>query len=564
MKFKDYLYERPNIEEAKESIEYLKKRFIEAKDLKTQIECINEFNALRNHLDSMFSLASIRHSIDTKDTFYEQEQEFCDENSPVYTNLVTEFFKEMVKSPFRPQLEKKYGAYFFQKIEVSLKAFDPIIMEDLVEENKLSTKYSKILASCSVEFQGKTCNLSQLSAYFENPKDEIRKEAQKQYWNFFQTHEQEIDRIYDEMVHVRNRMAKKMGYKNYVELAYLQLGRTDYDAKMVEGYRKQILENIVPLHQKLLERQRKRLKKDKLYYDDLPLSFLSGNATPKGDRNHLVQSAFEMYSEMSMDTKEFFEYMLDHELLDLEAKPGKEGGGYCTYLPDFKSPFIFSNFNGTSGDVDVLTHEAGHAFQVYQSKEITIPEYLWPTYEACEIHSMSMEFFAWPWMDKFFKQDAPKYRFSHLESAISFLPYGVSIDEFQHYVYEHPEATSEMRKQKYREIEKKYLPHKDYKDNTLLEKGAYWFRQSHVFTSPFYYIDYTLAQVCALQYLIRNLKSPKETWENYVELCKLGGSKSFLDLVKAVGLENPFKEGTVKKIASECEKILDGMDDMSM
>ncbi len=424
MKFEDYLYIRPSLEETQIKINDLKQKFKNANTVDIQIDCINKFNDLRNHVDSMFTLASIRHTIDTLDPFYEEEQNFCDENSPKYTDLITDFFKEMVKSKFRKELEKEFGTYLFQKIEVSLKAFDPIIMEDLIEDNKLSTKYGKLIASCKIEFQGKMCNLSQLSAYFENPNDLIRQEAQKLYWQFFQEHEDEIDDIYDSMVKVRDRMAKKMGYKNYVQLAYYQLGRTDYDSELVKGYRQQIYESVVPLHQKLIEKQRKRLNKEHLYYYDLPLLYLDGNATPNKNKDELVKAAEEMYKEMSNETNEFFDFMLEHDLLDLEAKPGKEGGGYCTFIPDFKSPFIFSNFNGTSGDVDVLTHEAGHAFQVYQSRNITIPEYLWPTYEACEIHSMSMEFFAWPWMDKFFDKQCNKYRFSHLESAIEFLPYG--------------------------------------------------------------------------------------------------------------------------------------------
>lgn len=255
--------------------------------------------------------------------------------------------------------------------------------------------------------------------------------------------------------------------------------------------------------------------------------------------------------------------MIDRELLELDAKEGKSGGGYCTYFPTFESPFIFANFNGTSGDVDVLTHEAGHAFQVYSSRH-QIPAYRWPTMEAAEIHSMSMEFLAWPWIHGFFKEDTDKYKFSHLASAVSFLPYGVAVDEFQHAIYEKPEMTPDERKQTWRDIEKKYLPFKDYDDDTFLEKGTFWYRQSHIFTAPFYYIDYTLAQVVAFQYWIKSQSNHSEAFNQYLALCKLGGSKSFLNLLKTAKLENPFNDGVISKTMKPLIKYLNSVDDSEL
>ena len=296
---------------------------------------------------------------------------------------------------------------------------------------------------------------------------------------------------------------------------------------------------------------------------DLALSFLSGNPTPKGDRAWQVERAKKMYDEMSPETSEFFNFMLDRELLELDSKPGKQGGGYCTYIPEYRSPFIFANFNGTSHDVDVLTHEAGHAFQVYQSRDL-VAEYRWPTMEAAEIHSMSMEFLAWPWIDQFFLEDTEKYKFNHLAGSVSFLPYGVLVDEFQHHIYEKPELTPDERKTLWRTLEKKYMPFKDYGDDAFLEKGTYWFRQGHIFGAPFYYIDYTLAQVCAFQYWIKHQENRKEALDSYLALCRLGGSKSFLGLLESAHLENPFKKGTVSKIVKPIKAYLDAVDDTKL
>lgn len=564
MNFNDYKYIRPNFEQIENEIKSLIKKFEDSSSKEEQIEVIDRINEIRNDFDTMYTLVSIRHSINTNDKFYEEETEFFDEKLPVYEGIIDSYLKVIVKSKFKDELTLKYGKYLFDKIEVQLKTFKPEIIDDMVVENKLTTKYGKLMASAKIMFEGETRNLSQMTPFTQSKNRGIREKAQLAVAKFLSDNENEIDSIYDELVKVRTKIAKTLGYENYVELGYARLGRTDYDSKMVANYRKQVYESLVPLSQELIERQRVRLGLDNLRYFDLGLKFLSGNATPVGKKDYLVDQANSMYSEMSPETKEFFEFMTEHNLLDLEAKEGKRGGGYCTFIANYKSPFIFSNFNGTSGDVDVLTHEAGHAFQVFQSRNITVPEYVWPTYEACEIHSMSMEFFAWPWMNLFFGDDELKYKYTHLSDALLFVPYGVTVDEFQHYVYENYEATPAERKAKWREIEKKYLPHKKYEGNDFFERGGFWFKQSHIFTSPFYYIDYTLAQVCAFQYLIRSQENREEAWDSYLKLCKLGGSKPFLELVKEAGLDNPFVDGTITKVATKVTKILEKINDKEL
>ena len=235
------------------------------------------------------------------------------------------------------------------------------------------------------------------------------------HYSFYTENGDTFDRIYDDLVKVRHEIATKLGFKNFVELGYARMNRIGYDADMVKNFRDQVRDYIVPLATKLYERQAERIGVDKLKFYDQSLNFLSGNATPKGSPEWIIENGKKMYAELSPETNEFFTYMTEKNLLDLEAKKGKETGGYCTFIDDYDSPFIFSNFNGTSGDIDVLTHEAGHAFQVYSSRNIGIPEYVWPTHEGAEIHSMSMEFFTWPWMELFFEDDTEKYKFAHLK-----------------------------------------------------------------------------------------------------------------------------------------------------
>ena len=564
MKFNDYKYEKINIDETKEKFSNLIKSFSDAENLEEQTKYMDEIIKLRNHIETMETLVSIRHSIDTTDEFYDKENEYVDEISPILFGFISEFYKALVNSKFRADLEKKYGKFLFDLAENTLKTFNEEIIPDLQEENRLSSKYSKLIASAKIQFDGEEKNLSEMVPYTQSKDRNVRIEASKKVAHFFKENKDEFDKIYDGLVKVRTTIAQKLGYKNYVELGYARLSRLEYDSEMVASYRKQVLENIVPLHTELRQRQAKRLGLDKLKFYDEPIKFNSGNADPHGDPEWILNHGKTMYNELSKETAEFFSFMTEKNLLDLLSKKGKMSGGYCTYIPEYKSPYIFANFNGTSHDVDVLTHEAGHAFQVYQSRGYEIPEYLWPTYEACEIHSMSMEFLTWPWMDLFFENDAKKYKFIHLSEALLFIPYGVTVDEFQHWVYENPNATPDDRRAKWLEIEKKYLPTRDYGEVDDLKEGIFWFRQGHIFNSPFYYIDYTLAQVCAFQFWIKSQENREKAWDEYLALCKLGGSKPFFELMKAANLKNPFEQGTIASVIPKIREFLESIDDMKL
>ena len=564
MNFNDYKYERIDIDAVKKQFEELIGSFSKADSAEKQCEIMDKVINLRNHIDTMITLVSIRHSINTADDFYDKENDYCDEISPLLYGFTTDFYKALVTSKFRKELEDKYGKFLFDQAECSLKTFNEEVIPQLQEENKLSSKYDKLIASAKIPFDGEERTLSQMAPYTQSKDRNIRKDAAKKVAEFFSANKHEFDEIYDKLVKVRTEIAHKLGFKNYVELAYARLRRLDYNAQDVAGYRKQVLENIVPLHSELRERQAKRLGIDKLKFYDEPIKFNSGNADPHGDPEWILNHGKTMYRELSKETDEFFTFMTENNLLDLLSKKGKNSGGYCTYIPDYKSPFIFANFNGTAHDIDVLTHEAGHAFQVYESRGYEVPEYLWPSYEACEIHSMSMEFLTWPWMGLYFENDEDKYKFIHLSEALLFIPYGVTVDEFQHWVYENPEATPEERRNKWLETERKYLPTRDYGEIDELKEGIFWFRQGHIFGTPFYYIDYTLAQVCAFQFWIKSRENREKAWEEYLNLCRLGGSKSFFELMKAANLKNPFNEGTIASVIPKIREFLDSIDDMKM
>ncbi|HEY2420314.1 MAG TPA: M3 family oligoendopeptidase [Neobacillus sp.] len=564
MSFETYTYQRPDLEEVKANFHVAIENFKNARSVEEQINAMQEVNKLRNGLSTMLNLCSIRHSIDTNDEFYKAEQDYMDEIEPEIEGLVTKYYQALVDSKFQSELKEKWGKQLFSLAEGQLKTFKPEIVPLLQQENRLSSEYTKLIASAKIDFEGEERTLAQLEPFTQVADRAMRKKANEAKFGFLAEHEEELDRLYDELVKVRTEIAQTLGYKNFVELGYYRMMRTDYNADMVAKFRQQVKDFIVPIASKLKVRQQGRIGVEQLKYFDENFIFKTGNAAPKGSPEWIINNGQKMYEDLSEETGAFFSFMQENNLMDLVAKKGKAGGGYCTYIEDYKAPFIFSNFNGTSGDIDVLTHEAGHAFQVFSSRHFEIPEYYWPTYEACEIHSMSMEFFTWPWMDLFFKEDTDKYKFSHLSDALLFLPYGVSVDEFQHWVYENPEATPRERKLQWREIEKKYLPHKDYDGNVYLEGGGFWQRQGHIYNSPFYYIDYTLAQICAFQFWKRSREDHKEAWADYVNLCKLGGSMSFTKLVEKANLISPFEEGCVQSVVGEIETWLNSVEDKKL
>jgi len=556
MKFSQMPYERPNIEELQKMGADLLGLLEEAKSAQDHLNAHKAFTALKIKVSDMSTLAHIRNTMNTEDPFYEQERAFMDENMPLLEEMQYRFYKAFIASPFRAELEKSLGSLLFRNAELELKAFDPVIIPELQEENKLVSQYRKLLASAQLEFQGQVLNLSQLVPYMESPDRDIRKGAFAKRTEFFMANEKELDEIYDRLVKVRHQMAKKLGLRNFVELGYIRMGRNCYGPGEVARFRDQVKRHLVPITIKLREEQRERLGLERLTYIDIPLYFKDGNPKPEGAPEEIFEAGIKMYDMLSPEASEFFRFMMENELMDVLSRKAKAPGGYMTYIYAYESPFIFANFNGTSGDVDVLTHECGHAFNGYLSKGMEILEYKFPTLDACEVHSMSMEFFTMPWMKLFFGDRTEEYRYLHLASALLFIPYGCLVDEFQHVVYENPDMTPKERKEAWLRLEREYQPYLDYEDDPFFGRGGTWQKQGHIYNSPFYYIDYCLAQICALQFRSLMARDYMDAWDKYVSFSRKAGTMTFVDLLKSTGLKTPFDDRLVEEVASDSMKAL--------
>ena len=557
MKFSQMPYERPDITKVTAEGEAIVSAVKNAENAPEVLAQYETYKKTSKNMSTLGSLVFIRHSLDTKDGFYDTENDYFNENSPYLQKLGMDYCREMVNSPYRKELEKEFGEKWFLDAELSLKGFDEKIIEEMQKENALCSTYDKLLASASLDFNGKKVNLSQLRAYQLSPDRNIRKAAYAKRTEFFTENETQLDEIFTELVKLRHTMALKLGYKNFVELGYIKMHRNSYDATAVKRFRDQVKKILVPFLAKMHEQRRKDLDIDKLKFYDEDIFYADGNPTPKGTPEEMFEAGNKMYEELSAETKEFFEYMQENELFDVLAKEGKSGGGYCATLPDYGSPFIFANFNGTSEDVDVLTHECGHALCAYLARNIEIIEYQDYTSDVAEIHSMSMEFFTADWMNLFFKEDTEKYLYMHLAGALAFIPYGCMVDEFQHIIYENPDMTAGERKAAWQKLEKEYKPHLDYEDDPFFGKGGGWQRQAHIYENPFYYIDYCLAQTCALQYRFWMESNKIAAWKSYTDLLMKAGTRKFTDIITEAGLKSPFESGCMEIITQGAQELLE-------
>lgn len=558
MKFTEMPYVRPDIDVLKAQAQDILHRMENAQSAQEQIDAYLEFDRISKDVSTNMSLANVRHTIDTRDEFYDKENEFTDEAGPAIQEMVQQINLALLRSPYRAELEEKLGRLLFTNLEISVRTMKPEIMDLMQEENKLQSEYQKLYASAAVEWEGETIPLPKLGPYKQSPDRAVRRAAYEAEGKWFDAHQAELDELYDKLVKNRTAQARAMGYDNYLKLGYDRLGRNCYGPEQVAAFREQIATDMVPIVAKVKKDQEKRLGVDKLkFYDDV-LMFPDGNAAPFGTPEEILAAGHQMYRELSPETAEFADFLFDNGLLDVLSKDGKAPGGYCTVFPSYQAPFIFSNFNGTSGDVDVLTHEAGHAFAFYRSmRKGYLSAQVEATIEACEVHSMSMEFLTAPWHEKFFGDKTRKYEIGHCEDALIFIPYGCMVDEFQHIMYKNPDMTPAQRNEKWLELERKYRPWIDFDNLPFYGRGAGWQRQLHIYLYPLYYIDYCMAQTVAFQFWIASMADREDAWARYLRFADAGGTKTFEELVETAGLKVPYAPGCIREIGQAISAWID-------
>ncbi len=547
-KFSTLEYKRPDFEEMAAFAAETKERIGKAGTYAEFKEALFAFDEKSMDFSTDATIASIRHTLDTTDAFYEKENEYIDTTLPTIVPHFLAVNDALRNSPFSADFEREYGRQFFAKMELDEKSFCEANIPLMQQEAKLCNEYQKIMAAAEIPFDGKTLNLYGVQKYFEHEDREVRRGAVRAYAAFYHKNEPRLEEIWDELIAIRNEMGRNLGYENYIPVAYMKQGRTDYGQKEVESFREQVRTVIVPLCQKLYEAQAKRLGvEDFAFYDEKRI-FPDGNAVPAGDDDFMVGEAAGMYHEMSPETGEFIDFMIEHELMDLKNKPGKASTGYMTDLRRYKAPFVFSCFNQTIFDMQVLSHELGHAFAGYMAmRSQPLSDYYMESTDIAEIHSMSMEQFAYPYAERFFGDQADKFRFAHLQEAITFVPFGVAVDEFQHICYANPDLTPRERTLEWKKLEEKYMPWRTYEPDDFFDRGGYWYHKLHIYLYPMYYINYTLTTMGAMEFKKKAREDHDSAWADYLNLCKCGGSMSYLETLRYANISNPFEQGSVAR-----------------
>lgn len=554
MKISQIPYKRPQKEEFFTKLNELLERFNASKSASEQKKVLEELDEVTKEVFTMGSLSYIRFTLNTNDKFYADEKTFFDEIGALAGVVMQKFSAAMLSSPYRKELFAMFPPVVEKNMILSEKSTNEAVVPLLIKESDLVTQYTQLINNVVVEYKGEKYNLSLMGKFASDNDREVRRTSAEATGKALAEISADLDRLYDELVKVRTEIAKQLGFKNFAELGYYRMGRNCYDKNDIAKFRENVLKYIVPKVSEIKENVRKEMGWDVVNcYDDG--IFTKNNPHPYGTVDEIFAAGAEMYKQLSPETSELFNRMVADEAFDVLSKDGKWGGGYCTSLDSYKTPFILANFNGSSHDVEVLTHEFGHALAAEKSFNLGVFTRE-PTMETCEVHSMSMEFLTYPWMEKFFGDQTKDFKFKHIADSISFIPYGTIVDYFQQLVYENPDMTPAERNELWLKLEKEFKPHMSNDGIPFYSEGRRWQRQMHIYETPFYYIDYCLAQFTAFQFLSLSLKDFDKAFEKYMRFVKAGGTKSFTELLEYSDLLSPFDKEAFIEVCNGISKIL--------
>ncbi len=559
-KISEYEYKRVDINDAINYIDAAAEKVKCASSAQEIVDIRDTVNDYFNKFTTAVNLAMIRHTLDVRDGFYAAEQDYYDENLPRLSARNTEFTRAIVSSRFINEIEKLINPIIVRNMRASLKVMDERIIGDCVEENKLVTEYDKLLAEITYPWRGKNVTLSEMHGFCKDKDRAVRKRAFTVIGETLLAVQDKLDDIFDRMVKVRDRMAKKMGFDSFVEMGDLRIGHIGYGREQIKVFRESVLTDVVPALSALKGELAARLGMDKIHLYDNDNYIAGGNIDPVGNADTLFAAAQNMYDDMSPLLGSFFKQMKDAEAFDYISREGKMGGGYAEMLFAYGQPFIFANFNGTMDDVGVLTHEFGHAFAFKRAYDNKIDaDLFFGGMETAETHSMSMEALCNRYNDRFYGEHAAEATYQQIFDAINFLPYGVIVDYYQQLVYEKPDMTPEDRRKLWLKLESEFRPYVDMSDIPFINVGGRWQYQKHIYESPFYYIDYCLSTCLALQFGEEATVDFDDALDRYLRLVDAGGTKDIATLAHDAKLKSPFDDGALKNVCAKIKAHLESL-----
>lgn len=512
-------------------------------------QLFHQWNAFAGYVGGEASRINFRFAGNMADTaLKERERYFREEVAPVVTEGRHQFMQAFLESRHADAVAEQLGGHMIPVLRNTMEPLDPINTTLRLKEGQVANQYSMMMAVAEVEFNGKAMSLKELGSFMDSPDPELRKQAWLAMRGWVGNNRQTLRQIFAELVEIRHQMGLNLGHPNFVPLGYSGMGRTDYGPAEAATFRESIRTHAVPLRRRLAAEHAARMGAERMRPWDAPYDpelTIPPGAVPVQTQ---LESAERMFDRISTHLADHLRRMRAEGLIDLEHRHGKRAGAFCTWFSDEGRPAIFCNSTGNADDVRTLIHEMGHAIQHWESGSIQNVLLHSPTADACEIHSLGLEFLTLPFIDEFFTPEhARRFRLGRWRKVVGAMCYRAQVDEFQHWVYENPTATPAEREDAWARIGMLYDSDLDYSG---LEEhlGTSWYQLPHIFRSPFYYIDYAIAETAAMQLAIMAEQDHDRAMQTYLHLCRVGGTMGLLDIVSSAGLRSPFDPELMKEL----------------
>ena len=556
-KFSDLQYKETDYQSLAKMILDLTEKAKKADSPSSLEEVLKIYDTEMGEVGYNYTLSYIHSSLDSSDSFWQEAlQKESKGNAMLDT---TPLLKAILENKYFSSLEEKYGPVLRDKLNKSISTGSKA-QNERAEEGDLVSKYQREKAMVRINYKGKELSEGEVIPLFESPIREERIQSRKAVAKAFLEKKELFGSMLERLISLRDTIAKENGFSNYLEYMDINYSRIGYGEKEMDAFVSEVKEYVVPVLSHIFEETRKRLGLEEMTVADISLMFVDGNAKPSGGADVLKEAAKKMYKALSPEMEAFFTGMLDSHSIDVDFSPNKVSGmGFCTDLKKGMYPFVFGNLDGTSWDVTVFTHEVGHAWQSYASDQnLDLTLFREMPLDAVEIPSKTMELFSYPFAEEFFGKDGDKFRFAHFRNAVKEIVAYTSVHELNTWIYTHVGASFDEINEKWMEIQSSYYPNVSYGEMEEEEKkGAGLLRNMGIFMFPRYLISYVFSEMCAIDLFMEYLKDKDKALDSYNRLCRVGGSKSYPEILSAAGLEPSYKKGRVKYVMEKVKAYLE-------
>ena len=523
--------------------------------------CLETFIADRSSLSEVISEARARLYIDmTCHTDDEEIQkswmQFVENVQPKLSEYSDILNRRLVEHQALDELPERFGI-LVKGIKTDIAIFREENIPLSTQATKLVTEYNEICGAQMVEFDGEQKTFAQMAIYFENTDRKIREDAWKAVSERRFEDNERVSEIYDELIQIRHKMATNAGFEGFQQYMFASMHRFDYSIEDCLEFHESIETVCQPLRHRTDGERMRDLGIDSLRPWDMGVD-VKGRPPlqPFNDVQEMVDGCSRIFHNMSEELGNYFDQLDANDCLDLDSRKGKAPGGYQYYLQKSRLPFIFMNAAGTQRNIETMIHEAGHAFHSFYSGHLDLIHERDSPIEFAEVASMSMELLTHPHWEEFYdNKDADRARRKHLEDIISFMPWMATIDAFQHWVYANPNHSREERAEKWLELGERFGPKVDMTGFEDIHKVS-WQRQGHLFGVPFYYVEYGIAQLGALQMWKYHRRDTQDALDRYKAGLSLGYTRGLTELFQASGLELSFSESYVGELIGEIDEAL--------